>query len=814
MNPYKADLHVHSSYSNKPTYWAMRKFSVPESYTSPQYLYRVARERGMDFVTITDHNTINGALEIAHLAGAFISSEITAHFPENGCKVHVVVLHISEAQFRTIHEMRKNVYEMVAYLHSEKIAHFLAHPLYAQNDKLNLEIIERSLLLFTTFEIKNGCRAHRFNGFTERLVSSLNESVINRLADKYNLQPYGATPWAKGIVGGSDDHGGLFIARAHTTAYDTPTVDGFIDAIRSGDSWADGEDGGPLTMAHSLYGIAHCFYRERLGDRRRGATPFVSALLDRFFNIGSDNVSFIYKIRLFVLKNLPASRNHTGKGFEEILDSEARLLLNDTEFLAGIQGGDSNRKIFAITSRLANRLIFHYTNRLMTLPHNAGFFDYLNTIGTIGLVHALISPYYLAFHHQHKGKELIRDLTNALPEMHQKEAPEKIALFTDTLDEINGVAITIKRLISTAKSRGVELTVITAGPDVDNAVEGVKKFPSVGDFVLPEYPELKLNFPPILDVMDYIEREGFTRIHVSTPGTVGLLGLLIARLMNIPVAGTYHTDIPQYVRSLTNDEFLEKAAWSYMIWFYGQMEEVMVPSAGTREQLTSRGLPPERMKPLPRWVDTEVYSPDMRNPSFWKSRGVGMGRIVLLYVGRVSREKGLAMLADTFRELVDDGAALALAVIGDGPYREEMEASLSGYPTIFTGYLAGEQLQRGYASADLFVFPSATDTFGNVVLEAQASGLPVVVSDQGGPCELMIDGETGVVFQAGSKSSLTAAIRSLTSGPERLSRMRLSARHFTLTNAPDSSQTYNTILHLDPQRIKTEEGSAFVCAGI
>jgi len=814
MNPYKADLHVHSSHSNKPTYWAMRKFSVPESYTSPRQLYKVARERGMDFVTITDHNTINGALEIAHLENTFVSSEITAHFPETGCKVHVVVLRISEAQFRTALELRKNIYEMVAYLHSEKIAHFLAHPLYAQNDKLNLEIIEKSLLLFTTFEIKNGCRAHRFNGFTKRLVSSLNESVITRLADKHNLQPYGATPWEKGIVGGSDDHGGLFIARAHTTAYDTPTVDGFIDAIKSGDSWADGEDGGPQTMAHSLYGIAHCFYRERLGDRRRGATPFVSALLDRFFNIGADKSSFIEKIRLFILKNLPASRNHTGKSFEEILDSEARLLLDDATFLAGIREGDSNGKIFAVTSRLANRLIFHYTNRLMTLPRNAGFFDYLNTIGTIGLVHSLISPYYLAFHHQHKGKELIRDLAKALPEMHQKEVPEKIALFTDTLDEINGVAITIKRLISTAKSRGVGLTVITAGEDVATAVEGVKKFQSVGDFVLPEYPELKLNFPPILDVMDYVEREGFTRIHVSTPGTVGLLGLLIARLMDIPVAGTYHTDIPQYVRSLTNDEFLEKAAWSYMIWFYGQMEEVMVPSAGTREQLISRGLPPERMKPLPRWVDTEAYSPEMRNPSFWKSRGLGLGRVVLIYVGRVSREKGLEMLAETFRELVDDGASIALAVIGDGPYRGEMEASLSGYPALFTGYLAGEQLQRGYASADLFVFPSATDTFGNVVLEAQASGLPVIVSDEGGPRELMIDGETGLVFRAGSKNRLIAAVRVMISDPERRALMGRNARRFTLANAPDSNQTYSTILHLDVQQNTPDENTGFTCAGM
>jgi glycosyltransferase involved in cell wall biosynthesis len=565
-------------------------------------------------------------------------------------------------------------------------------------------------------------------------------------------------------------------------------------------------------MAHSLYGIAHCFYRERLGERRSGATPFVSALLDRFFNIGADRSSFLEKIRLFVLKNLPVSRNHIGKTFEEILDAEARLLLNDTGFLADIRDADSNRKIFAVTSRLANRLIFHYTNRLMTLPLNAGFFDYLNTIGTIGLVHTLISPYYLAFHHQHKGKELIRDLTNALPEMHHTEPPEKIALFTDTLDEINGVAITIKRLISTARNRGVELTVITAGDDGAETEEGVKKFPSVGDVVLPEYPELKLNFPPILDVMDFIESEGFTRIHISTPGTVGLLGLMIARMMNIPVAGTYHTDIPQYVRSLTNDEFLEQAAWSYMIWFYGQMEEVMVPSVGTREQLVMRGLPQERMKPLPRWVDTEAYSPEMRNPTFWKSRGIGLDRIVLLYVGRISREKGLEMLVDAFRELVDTGSAIALAVIGDGPYREEMEAYLSGYPALFTGYMAGEQLQRGYASAEMFVFPSATDTFGNVVLEAQASGLPVIVSDEGGPRELMLNGETGVVFHAGSTNDLVTVIRSMISDPQQITRMGINARRFTLEKAPDSNETYSTILQHDTRRPINDDSSFFADA--
>lgn len=794
MKPYRADLHVHSSHSNKPTYWAMRKFNCPESYTSPRQIYRIALERGMDFVTITDHNSITGALEIAHLPQTFVSAEITAHFPENGCKTHVVVLNISEAQFREIMRARKNVYDLVAYLQEEEIAHFLAHPLYAQNDKLTVEIIEKSLLLFTTIEVKNGCRARRFNDFTKQLVLSLDQEAIERLADKHNFQPYGLHPWVKGMVGGSDDHGGLFIARAHTVTSRGESVDDYIAAVLEGKSTADGDDGGPLTMAHSMYGIAHSFYKERFGDRRRSATPFVSALLDRFFNVGTDTMSFTDKVRLFIRKNLPVSRTTSDRSFEEILDSEAKALLNDTRFLDGIRHADQNRKIFAVTSRLANRILYVYTKRVMSLPLNAGFFDYLNTVGTIGLVHLLISPYYLAFHHQHKSKELIRELVERHPGVVPGKATEKIALFTDTLDEINGVAITIRRLIKTARDRGVQLTVVTSGTGSMGEMEGVRSFEAVGDFVLPEYPELKLSFPPILDIMDFIEREEITRIHVSTPGTVGLLGLLIGRLLDIPVAGTYHTDIPQYVRSLTNDEFLEQAAWSYMIWFYNQMEEVMVPSSGTREQLLSHGLPAEKMRPLPRWVDTELFTPARKMLRYWEERGVN-GATKLLYVGRVSREKSLELLAVAFRELVTTGADLCLIVIGDGPYRGEMEALLAGLPVHFTGYLQGEELQWAYASADLFVFPSATDTFGNVVLEAQASGLPVIVSDAGGPRELMVDGETGVVFRAGDREGLKRAIAAVASDRELLDRMGENARDFTLQKAPDSRETYSTILN-------------------
>jgi glycosyltransferase involved in cell wall biosynthesis len=790
----KADLHVHSSHSNKPSYWALRKFNCPESYSSPEFIYHAARKQGMDYVTITDHNTINGALEIAHLPGAFVSAEVTTYFPEDGCKVHVVVLDITEERFREIDRLRKNIYELVAYLGRNAIPHFIAHPLYAQNERLNAGHFEKMLLLFRIFETRNGARAGRYGSFLEEVFEGLTPQQMALLAEKHGIEPYGETPWIKGRVGGSDDHGGLFIAGAHTTVLAATTLNDFLFGVSERRSFPSGEDGDPLTLAHSLYAITHSYYRKQFGSGRAGSTPFIKALLDRFFDSAGERYSFLEKLKLFIRKNLPDGIDGgAGNSFEGRLDKEAKRLLRDTDFLRSIGAESRNRKIFAVTSYLANRMIYLYTERLTRVSLSSGFFELVHSLSTIGLVHLLISPYYLAFHHQHRGKDLMADISERFTGPGSRGKKEKIALFTDTLHEINGVAITIRRLIDIARDRGVELTVITSSPNPTGYADGVMNFRSIGDFVLPEYPDLKLHFPPVLDVIDYFEQEGFTRIHVSTPGTVGLLALCIAKLMDFPIAGTYHTDIPLYVRSLTSDEMLERAAWQFMIWFYGQMDEVMVPSASTRRQLIERGLPEEKTRPLPRWVDVLHFTPDRRDPGFWESYAATEG-MKFLYVGRVSREKNLELLAEAFMEIAVNSAPVQLVIVGDGPYNGELQEKLVGYPVIFTGFLEGEGLATAYASSDVFVFPSTTDTFGNVVLEAQASGLPVIVSDGGGPKELMLDGVTGLVTRADNREDLIDAMRSLLLDPSRVAYMGVNARAFTEQGDASMTDACGTIL--------------------
>ena len=150
----------------------------------------------------------------------------------------------------------------------------------------------------------------------------------------------------------------------------------------------------------------------------------------------------------------------------------------------------------------------------------------------------------------------------------------------------------------------------------------------------------------------------------------------------------------------------------------------------------------------------------------------------MLYVGRVSREKNLHLLTQVFKQLLKTGRPVQLVVVGDGPYLDEMKAEMQGLPCCFTGYLTGEKLAAVYASADIFVFPSTTDTFGNVVLEAQASGLPVVVSDRGGPCDNMLPDHTGLVCRADDAASLYDTVRALVQNPDRCKSMGGEARRY------------------------------------
>src|SRR6476469_6504562 len=201
----RCDLHIHSRFSARSEEWLFRRFDFPDSYSDPRELHRLLREHGMDFVTITDHDTIDGNLEIAELEGTFISEQVTTYFPHDPCKIHLLVWGITEAQHATIVRARGNIFELQAYLQRESITHAVAHPLYSINGKLEAAHLERLILLFKHFEGINGLRDSLLSDLARELLAGLTPAKIEEWANRHSLSPTHPEPWRKILTGGSDD---------------------------------------------------------------------------------------------------------------------------------------------------------------------------------------------------------------------------------------------------------------------------------------------------------------------------------------------------------------------------------------------------------------------------------------------------------------------------------------------------------------------------------------------------------------------------------------------------------------------------------
>jgi glycosyltransferase involved in cell wall biosynthesis len=775
----RVDLHLHSKFSDRPSEWILRQLGMPQSYSQPEDLYRKLTTRGMTFKTITDHNRIDGCLALQGYPDVFISEEVTTYFPD-GCKVHLLVWNITESQHAEIQEARTSIYDLVAYLQGKRIPHAVAHALVSLNGKLTPDHFEKLILLFKCFESRNGNREPLAQEIANLCLQSLTPQKITELADRHRLAPTHENPHQKIFTGGSDDHGGMYAAQTWTEVASAGSVANFFTSLLAGKATVDGEWGTPLHLASSMYST--CFYYAH--DKLKRTAPLGAGLLSKVaerFVSGKNPAAFSFGERMGLL--VEAVR--TGQAFDFIKPGETTLarefatFFSDAKVMAALESiiksePDTERRSFRMASYLCNQMGYRLFLQFMQRIERGNLLDALQSItGILPLIGA-VTPYVVAYRLQAPDRPLLRRAASSL--LGQEPAGlgnTKRAWFTDTLEDVNGVARTICSMTAAGLRQGADLTVITSRTEVFITEVPIKNFAPIGEFEIPEYKLQKLSFPPFLEIIDYIQQEQFTELIISTPGPVGLCALAAGKLLGLRLSSIYHTDFPQYARFLSDDEVMETLTWKYMQWFYGQFHLVYVNSEFYRQCWMERGLREDRLAILPRGLDTQAFNMQKhRRPDFWSQRGGS--HPVLLYVGRISVEKELAFLVEVARALQDQGAKFTLALVGDGPYREEMQRLL---PTaIFTGVLKGTPLSEAYASADLFVFPSTTDTFGNVILEAMASGLPVVVSDVGGPQELVKRPEHGRVARARDLRHWTKTVSELLKNPPALVQREALAR--------------------------------------
>ncbi len=706
----RVDMHCHSTASQLSRLGVQRSLGLPECATPPEEVYELAKRRGMDFVTITDHDTIDGCLGLAGRPDCFVSEELTARFAGEPQAVHVLCYGITPGDHEWLQAHSGDVVACAAYLDRNEIACALAHPFY--NVDAPLAQRHRRLLaeLFPIWEVRNGSRA----------------AELNMPASVY-IETHGGIG-----IGGSDDHAGVDIGRTFTEAPAAATPEEFLRHLRrGGDVVAGGEQGSAAKWAHAAMALAT---RALVLDEHdgEGSSPDPSAVLKMAQRVIGEGAA------------------REGKVATDIGPDDARALLEawlrsmglemrGRELLDHLQAdGFSHADLY----RRARRI----HERRLRLAVGAGAEaaargDALSAAP--GLFEALLPavPYApsVAFLGAEKAKLSARE-----------GEPRRVALIADGIGSMHGVTHTIEQI----RERGVagfEVEVVGTDAGVD------RRLPAAAELEVPFYAGMKLGVPGLTDLVETLAEGRYDLVHVTAPGPAGVAATLLGRVTGMPLLGSYHTELGAYARLRSGEDGLEAMAEIALRAFYAAPSLILSPSPAADASLSRIGVDPARLGRWERGVDTDRFDPEKAD------RAAFPGELKVLYAGRLSSEKGVDLLAESFLRAHASDPRLHLLLAGGGPEEAELRSRL-GERATFLGWLEGEDLARAYASADVFLFCSSTDTYGQVIVEAGASGLPVVAVAEGGPAALVENRHTGLLCRP-DPDHLAGAVLQLASSP-------------------------------------------------
>ncbi|MFN3505524.1 MAG: glycosyltransferase [Caldimicrobium sp.] len=560
----KADLHVHSRASNQPAGWFTSLLECAESYTEPLEIYYTLKERGMNFITITDHNTIEGVLEIAHFPEVFISCEYTVKVPEEEAFVHVLVYGIEEKHHEDLLKLRENLYEFVSYLKVYSFPYVLAHPFYPINGtKITKKFIEKMILLFDNWELINGARGNKTSYLEERILRKYDGwENIRKLEERYNMKSL-RTRDKISFTAGSDDHSGLYVGTTKTLVEKASDIESFLKGLFEGRTKIETENLNNEILFNMVAKVGYnCFERKYFFPAE--LKPF----LDYMFMESHKNLQISYILRyLFGI-------NNNG-------ELPLKTVMNQLPFLA--------------------------LNKFIQKPNLQGLGEVIISF----LLHIL--PIFLKLFHK-KEEERVYSLAKAFEIEYKK--PIKIAYFTDTYFDINGVARTAQIIREILKEENLPFTIITVS---ERAYREEKFITLKGyySFAFPFYKDFNLYIPSFLELTDLITSEEFIHLHIATPGPLGIMAFIIGKLLGHIITFAYHTDLPNYAKIYTNDEEVENLFWKTLISLINNSDLCFVPSNYYKEILENKGVATHKLKVFKRGVNIGLFSPHKREKYYW-----------------------------------------------------------------------------------------------------------------------------------------------------------------------------------------------------
>lgn len=717
----RVDMHCHSTASQLAKLGVQRSLGLPECATPPQEVYELAKRRGMDFVTITDHDTIAGCLELEDRPDCFVSEELTARFAGEPQAVHVLCYGITTGDHEWLQAHSGDVEACAAYLHENGIACALAHPFFNVAAPLTRRHRRRLSELFPIWEVRNGSRA----------------AELNMPAAIY-VDTHGATG-----IGGSDDHAGVDIGRTFTEVPAAKTPEEFLRHLRRGDAEAGGEQGSAAKWTHAAMALAT---RALVLPGGKAVVEVGSAMRDEAQPRSPDPGAVLRMAERVIREG--AARG--GKIAADVGPEDARCLLE--AWLSGVGIDLRGRELLAYLQAdefshadLYRRARRTHDRRLRAAVEGgtaalAGG-DLATAAG--GLFAALVPALPYAPSTVFLGAEKAK-LSSRRGER------RRVAVIADGIGSMHGVTHTIEQI----RERGVpgfEVEVVGTDPGVD------RRLPAAAELELPFYPGMSLGVPGLPDLVETLADGGYDLVHVTAPGPAGVAATLLSRITGVPLLASYHTELAAYAGMRSGDGGIEAIARAGLGAFYGAPGLVLSPGPAADASLAGLGVDAARIGRWERGVDSDRFDPAKAD------RDAYPGEIKVLYAGRMTREKGIDLLAESFLRAHRSDRRLHLLLAGGGPEEAELRQRLGAAAT-FLGWLGGEDLAIAYASADAFLFASSTDTYGQVILEAGASGLPVVAVAAGGPAALIENRSTGLLCRP-DPDHLAGALLQLASSP-------------------------------------------------
>jgi glycosyltransferase involved in cell wall biosynthesis len=344
----------------------------------------------------------------------------------------------------------------------------------------------------------------------------------------------------------------------------------------------------------------------------------------------------------------------------------------------------------------------------------------------------------------------------------------RVAVVTETFPpEINGVAMTVGRLVDGLRRRGHAIQLVRPRQGSEDGSAAEERFEVVLErgVPIPRYAGLRMGLPAKRALLRHWARRRPDVVHVVTEGPLGWSAVAAARQLKLPVTSAFHTNFHTYSRHY-GIGWLTRPIAGYLKAFHNRTDATFVPTAALMRELGRAGF--RRLELVARGVDTTLFSPQRRTAALRSAWGVGEHGLAVLHVGRIAPEKNLPLLLRAFALIRAAHPQARLILVGDGPSRADLQSSGAGHH--FAGMRTGTDLAAHYASADLFLFPSLTETFGNVVPEAMASGLPVVAFDCAAAAELIRDRSNGWLAPPGDEAAFVAAALAAADAPPELRR--------------------------------------------